>query len=216
MQVCTAHKGFAWLEIETRGRAAHGSQYQIGVDANLHMGRVIGEMEKLLREIYDRKHHPLLGPGSFHVSTIEGGAGLSTYSERCVIQLERRTLPGETQAQVVAEYQEILDRLSSQDPDFKASLKTLLVRSPFEVSEDAAIVKAIQSATSEVIGATGPVIGENPWMDSAILSDAGIETVVMGPAGTGAHALEEWVDVQSVIDFTRVLAKTALNYCQPV
>ncbi len=214
MEICLAHKGFIWLEIEILGRAAHGSRYDLGIDANMHAGKLLAELETLLQEIYQRQKHPLLGPGSFHISTINGGTGLSTYSERCTIQIERRTLPGESETQVISEYQTILDKLSQADSNFNASLKTILVRPPFEVAPDAEIVKSINRSALAVLDSQPPMVGQNPWMDSAFLAEAGIETVVMGPSGAGAHAAEEWIEIQSVIDFTEILAKTAIDYCQ--
>src|SRR5919198_2111559 len=97
MQLVVAHKGFVWLEVATEGVAAHGSRYDLGVDAIARMGPVLvglAELDKRLRAERDR--HPLLGGASVHASLIEGGQELSTYPARCVLTIERRTLPGET------------------------------------------------------------------------------------------------------------------------
>jgi acetylornithine deacetylase len=213
LQLCLAHKGFAWIEVETIGRAYHGSQFMHGIDANLRMGRVLAELAVLERELRQRTPHPLVGPPSLHAAMLHGGTGLSTYAASCTLQIERRTIPGETEAQVVGEIQAILDRLSADDPSFKATLRTLLVRSPFEVAPNATIVRALEAAIVRVTGTAPRHMGENPWMDSALLADAGVETVVCGPDGTGAHSAEEWVDVQSVLNLTQVLVETALTYC---
>jgi acetylornithine deacetylase len=214
MDICLAHKGFIWLEVETLGRAAHGSRFDEGVDANMRMGRFLAELDQLEKELRARKGHFLVGPPSLHAATLTGGTELSMYAARCKLQIERRTVPGETEAQVVAELQAILDHLATADPSFKATIKTLLVRAPFSVAPEAAIVKAVGQAASGILSKTPDYIGQPFWMDAALLSAAGVETVVMGPIGAGAHAREEWVDMQSLVDLAHILAQTAVDYCQ--
>ena len=214
LQICLAHKGFTWIEVETLGRAAHGSQHEIGIDANLHMGRFLNELAGLEQRLRSSsRKHPLVGPPSLHAAVIAGGTGLSTYSDSCVLQIERRTIPGETAEQVETEIRGILDRISMEEPAFQATTRTLLVREPFEVAADSAIVVAIEGATTAVRGETPSHVGENPWMDSALLAAAGVETVVLGPVGAGAHADSEWVDLESVYALTEILARTAISYC---
>jgi len=212
LDVCLAHKGFVWLEIETRGRAAHGSRPDLGVDANIRMGRVLALLEELSRELDARPAHPLLGHGSLHAATIRGGEGLSTYSPACLLHVERRTMPGETATSVLREIQERLDRLSAADPTFEAAVRLILVRDAFEVAGDAPLVQAVTEAASAVLGRPARHVGQMPWMDAALLAAAGVETVVMGPIGAGAHAREEWVDLESVHAVAATLASAAIEY----
>ena len=213
LQVCLAHKGFIWMQVETVGRAAHGSRFDLGIDANMRMGRFLKELDGLEQELRRRAAHPLVGPPSLHAATIAGGTELSIYSARCRLEIERRTVPGESAAEIVAEMQEIIDHLSAEDPTFVATLKTLLVRKPFEIAPEAAIVRAVDQSGEQFLGRLPSHIGETPWMDSALLADAGIETVVIGPHGAGAHAAEEWVSLDSVADLASILAETAIRYC---
>lgn len=212
LDVCLAHKGFVWLEIETRGRAAHGSRPDLGVDANIRMGRVLALLEELSRELDARPAHPLLGHGSLHAATIHGGEGLSTYSPACLLHVERRTMPGETATDVLREIQERLDRLSAADPTFEAAVRLVLARDAFEVPDDAPLVQAVTEAASAVLGRPARHVGQMPWMDAALLAAAGVETVVMGPIGAGAHAREEWVDLESVHAVAATLASAAIEY----
>lgn len=213
LDLCLAHKGFAWFEVETRGRAAHGSRFELGVDANMRMGRFLAALDILEQDLRARKPHALVGPPSLHAAMIQGGTGLSTYADRCVLSIERRTIPGEREPQITQELQVILDRLRKADSAFEGTLKTLLVRDPFEVAPDAGIVRSLDAAATRVLGRAPRKVGDTPWMDSALLSSAGVETVVMGPAGAGAHAAEEWVDVESVLKLAEILAQTAIDYC---
>ncbi len=213
LQVCLAHKGFIWMQVETVGRAAHGSRFDLGIDANMRMGRFLKELDGLEQELRRRAAHSLVGPPSLHAATIAGGTELSIYSARCRLEIERRTVPGESAAEIVAEMQEIIDHLSAEDPTFVATLKTLLVRKPFEIAPEAAIVQAVDQSGEQFLGRFPSHVGETPWMDSALLADAGIETVVIGPHGAGAHASEEWVSLDSVVDLASILAETAIRYC---
>jgi len=213
VQICLAHKGYLWIEVETRGRAAHGSRFEQGIDANMRMGRFLAQLDNLERDLRLRPPHPLVGPPSLHAATIHGGEGLSTYSASCKLQIERRTIPGETEAQAVAELQQIADRLNSADSTFQATIRPFFVRDPFEISKEASIVRALDRATAKTLGRAPGYMGDTPWMDAALLQSAGIETVVIGPAGGGAHAAVEWVELESVAQVAAILAEVALDYC---
>jgi acetylornithine deacetylase len=213
LQTCLAHKGYLWIQVEVAGRAAHGSKFQFGIDANMKMGQFLHALSALETDLRSRRPHPLVGPPSLHAATLNGGSGLSTYADRCVLQIERRTIPGETEPPAVAEIQAIVDRLAAQDPDFHATVHAFFVRDPFEVPADAAIVQAVDRAAAKVHGSAPAHIGDTPWMDAALLQAAGVETVVFGAAGAGAHAAEEWVDVESVVQLAEILATAAMDYC---
>jgi acetylornithine deacetylase len=213
LDICLAHKGFAWFEVTTSGRAAHGSRFDLGVDANMRMGRVLADLEVLEQDLRARPPHRLVGPPSLHAATIAGGSGLSTYAASCRLQIERRTIPGERRAAVTDELRQLLRRQVVRDPSFEADFEVLLVRDPFEVDEGAAIVQALSAASTEVLGRRPAFVGQTPWMDAALLADAGAETVVMGATGAGAHAKEEWVDLASVHQLAQCLAEAAWRYC---
>ncbi len=213
LDVCLAHKGYLWIEVEVAGRAAHGSKFDLGIDANMKMGTFLHQLAKLERELRARPPHHLVGPPSLHAAMLNGGSGLSTYAAQSVVKIERRTIPGETEAQAVGEIQEIVDRLAEADRDFHATVRAFFVRDPFEVSPGAAIVKAVDAAAEKVLGRRAAHIGDTPWMDAALLQAAGVETVVFGATGAGAHADVEWVELESVESLARILAEAAVEYC---
>lgn len=213
VRICLAHKGYLWIEVETKGRAAHGSRFESGIDANMRMGRFLAQLDRLERELRGRTPHPLVGPPSLHAAMIKGGEGLSTYAASCKLQIERRTIPGETEVRAVQEIQEIADRLRFDDLTFDATVRGFFAREPFEVAREAEIVSALARGSAKVLGRVPEYIGDTPWMDAALLSAAGIETVVMGPGGGGAHAAVEWVDMESVAQMAAILAETASEYC---
>ena len=213
LQLCLAHKGFSWIEVVTEGRAAHGSRPAEGIDANMRMGRVLAELELVEQELHGRRPHPLVGTPSLHAGVIKGGDGPSIYASRCELTVERRTIPGETETQALAEISEITERLARADDTFRAAVRARLTREPFEVSPEAGIVRAVSDAGRAVLGRDLEPVGMSYWMDAALLAAAGIETVVVGPTGFGAHADEEWVELDSVARLAEILAGAALAYC---
>ncbi len=214
LELVVAHKGFMWLEIETRGVAAHGSRPHLGLDAIAKMGGVLLELERLGQDLSRRPAHPLLGQASVHASLIHGGQELSSYPERCVLAVERRTLPGETAEMVTAEWQAILQQLHEADPTSQAELRPGLFRSSLETPADAAIVVAIRDAAMKVLGHAPTPVGLSFWTDAATLHAAGIPTILFGPSGEGAHAAVEWVDLASVRACAEVYLATAAAFCQ--
>jgi acetylornithine deacetylase len=200
LQVAIAHRGFAGFEIETHGVAAHGSRPDLGVDAIAKMGHVLVALEELDRRLQAGRRHPLLGTGSLHASLIEGGQEFSSYPARCLLTGERRTLPGETAAAIEADL-----RAAAGD----AEVRLLVSREPFEVDEGHELVRAVGAAA----GASG-VVGVPFWTDAALFAAAGIPTVLFGPAGEGAHAAVEWVDVDSLERCRAVYAAVATALCR--
>jgi acetylornithine deacetylase len=212
MELVVAHKGFVWAEIEVTGVPAHGSRPHLGVDAIVKMGPILSGLAAL-DEALGAHRHPLLGRGSVHASVIEGGVELSSYPGRCVLGLERRTLPGETAADVERELAELLDRCRVADPELVAEQRTLLVREPFEVDPGSELVGAVRAAATEVLGADPPIAGASYWADAAFIAAAGIPTVMFGPSGEGAHALEEWVSLSDTERVRETLVAVARRIC---
>jgi acetylornithine deacetylase len=201
MRLVLAHKGFVGFEIETRGRAAHGSRPDLGVDAIAHMGPVLVGIEALDARLRADPTHPLLGSGSLHASVIEGGQEFSSYPERCLLKGERRTIPGESVEHVEGELRELLGEIDGE-------IRVVVARGPFETPADAPIAELVARH------AGGPeVVGAPFWADSALLAAAGIPTVVFGPAGEGAHAVEEWVDLGSAERCAEIYAAVARELC---
>jgi acetylornithine deacetylase len=208
-----AHKGFAWLEIEVRGRAAHGSRYEIGVDAILDGGIVLQELGTLEHVALLTRTHPLLGRPSLHISTIEGGTGWSTYPDRCVIRVERRTLPGENGNEPLAEVRAAVARARERRPSLEASARLVLSQAPSDVSSDAPIVRALSDALlarQERVA----VSGMTAWTDAALLNEAGIPAICFGPGDIAlAHAAEEWIDTGEIERATDVLDSLISRWC---
>jgi acetylornithine deacetylase len=211
--LCVAHKGFVWATISTGGQAAHGSAWQEGIDAIARMGRVLVAIEQLDQDLHTRAAHPLLGVPSLHASLIRGGVELSTYPAHCELQIERRTIPGESVAQVWSELDHVLNNLHVADPRFRAELALGLARSPMEAGLNTPIVAALRSAGAQALGRELALFGMSGWTDAALMADAGIASVLFGPCGHGAHADQEWVDLASVANCAAIYADVARQIC---
>ena len=200
-RLCIAHRGWLAFDIETRGRAAHGSRPDLGVDAIAKMGPILVQIEALDQSLQSRPPHALLGTGSVHASLIEGGQEYSSYPARCLLSGERRTIPGELRPDVEAELRGLLG-------DADASISFPFGRDPLEVSADEPIVRAVQARAG-----SQDVYGAPFWTDAALFADAGIPAVLYGPRGEGAHAAVEWVDLASVERCRDLYVAVAAEFC---
>jgi acetylornithine deacetylase len=211
LQIGIGHKGFAWFEIETLGRAAHGSRPEDGRDAILRMGRVLARLEQLDRQLQDGARHPVMGAPSLHASVIDGGREWSRYPDRCRLHLERRTIGGESAERAAAEIQHVLSALRAEDAEFEATSRLVFSRPPYETPPDHELPLMLQRrAGSGRVEAT--LTGMSFWTDAAVLGEAGIPSVVFGPGGAGLHSTEEFVHLADVIVCRDVLVDLAAEW----
>lgn len=213
LDISIAHRGFVWLEIETRGIAAHGSLPEQGVDAIAKMGGVLVELAALDRQLRAEPTHDLLGSGSLHASLIKGGEEISMYPAFCKLLVERRTIPGEDDAHVLAQAQHILDGCAASDSQFQAGVQATFSRPPFAIDAAHPLVQRLQAVATARLGRQPALVGSSWWTDAALFAAAGLPTVVMGPAGAGAHAREEWVDLESVAHCQAIYTQMAAAFC---
>ncbi|HZK77771.1 MAG TPA: ArgE/DapE family deacylase [Gemmatimonadaceae bacterium] len=212
LAICPAHRGFVWIEIQFTGRAAHGSRYDIGIDAIRHAGLVLTELDNLDAGPLRSKSHKLLGRGSLHASTISGGIGMSTYPDRCVLSVERRTIPGETAEDALREVHEACKRVRARRPELSAAVRLIAAQAPSDVSTDAPVVQMLERALARA-GMPAPVEGLSAWTDAALLNEAGIAAICFGPGDIAlAHAAEEYVPVSEIRRATDVLTNVAREW----
>lgn len=205
LAMATAHKGFAWLDVEARGRAAHGSRPDEGRDAIVRMGRVLVALDAHDRALRAAPRVGLQGTGSLHASRIAGGRERSSYPDQCLLQMERRTVAGEDQAVVLQEVEAILARLRREDPEFEATASVVLARPAYEIDSGHRLCRTLGDAIART-GRSGAPVGATFWTDAAILAEAGIPSVLFGPGGAGLHSTEEFVLIDDVYTCRDVLA----------
>ena len=213
LAIMPAHKGFAWIDLTVHGRAAHGSRWDLGVDAIRHAGILLAELDRFDTEDLPKRKHALLGRPSLHAGVIEGGLGLSTYPDKCIVRVERRTIPGETASEALREIEAAIDGVRSRRPDVTADASLMFSQPPSDVATNAPIVTALATALNgEGLGA--PIAGMSAWTDAALLNESGIPAICFGPGDMGlAHAAEEYIEVDEIERATAVLASLAKSWC---
>lgn len=213
LAIAPAHRGFVWLTATVHGRAAHGSRYDIGVDAIRHAGLLLAELDALDAGALKERSHPLAGHASLHASLIEGGTGMSTYPDRCTLRLERRTMPGENAEDVLTEVRAACARVARRRPEFRADVTLDLAQAPSDVREDAPIVRALAAAMT-ACGEEVHMEGMSAWTDAALLNEVGIPAICHGPGDIAlAHAPEEWVETTEIERAANTLTELALRWC---
>lgn len=213
LAICPAHRGFVWFEVSFTGRAAHGSRYDIGIDAIMHAGLLLAELDELEKTRDAGPLHRLLGRGSLHASTIHGGVGLTTYPEKCDLEIERRTLPGESPEMAMREITDAVARVKSTRPELDARVTFIKAQLPSDVPGDAPIVVRLRRAL-EREGMLVKIEGLSAWTDAALLNEAGIPAICFGPGDIAlAHAAEEFVSVDEIERATRVLTRAVNDWC---
>ncbi len=212
LQPCLSHKGFVWLHVTIHGRAAHGSRYDLGIDAIAKAGHFLAALDAWSKHLTSQPGHPRLGPGSIHASIIQGGEEASSYPASCRIAIERRTVPGETAESVIAELTAILGRLETTVEDFRYTLEPGLVRHPFEADPASDIVQSVLRHAEAVLGRQPDIRAEPFWTDASLLDQAGIPCLLFGVSGEGAHAATEWVDIESIHQTTDILTAVIRDF----
>jgi acetylornithine deacetylase len=198
LEIAIGHKGFAWVDITVEGKAAHGSRPAEGQDAILRLGRVLARLEALDTTLQARPPHPLVGTGSLHASIVQGGHELSSYPDCASLQMERRTLPSESEGTALAEVEAILDSLRREDPTFRGRAAPMFSRPAYEVSQDHELPRALTAALTRA-GGQPRITGASFWTDAAVLGHAGIPSILFGPGGAGLHSTEEYVNIADVV-----------------
>ena len=213
LAIAPAHKGFTWTEVAFTGRAAHGSRYDVGVDAIRHAGLLLAELDRLEREELVLHTHPLLGHASLHASSISGGSGWSTYPDQCLVTVERRTVPGESPDDAVHEMRQALKRVVAATESVRGDVRHVFSQWPSDVAVDAPVVRSL-SAAMEGVGERVSIDGLSAWTDAALLNAAGMPAICYGPGDISlAHSATEWVEEREITRATAVLERMALDWC---
>lgn len=214
--IINAHKGYVLLEVEVRGVAAHGSRADLGVDAICKAGHFLVELDRYAEQLQERipTGGGRLDAPNVHAGVIRGGAEINSYPASCVVEIERRTIAGETDQSVRKELLDILSKLQSTVPDFSFDLRVTSYRPPFAIARDHPFVNLVVEQAVKTTGAAPPIKSETYWTDMALLDEVGIPGVIWGPKGSGLHSKEESVDVQSIRDLKDSFVAIMERFCQ--
>jgi acetylornithine deacetylase len=212
LAIMPAHKGFVWVCVDFRGQAAHGSRPERGVDAIRHAGLFLARLDEVEAALALRAPHPLLGHGSIHAGTIEGGSAPSVYPSSCRLVLERRTLPGEHVTMVRSEVDYLLAQLRSRVPSLDAKVEVLLHHEGSEVAADHPIVTTLSESVAAA-GVEPRVGGMTAWVEAVFFNETGTPAICFGPGAIeDAHAADESVLVADLEAAHRVLSDLVLRF----
>lgn len=212
LELVNAHKGYIWYDVNIYGVASHGSAPAKGIDAISKTGHFLAELDKYAAELQQRKAG-IVGPPSAHASLIRGGEEASSYPAKCTTTLERRTVAGETEQSVTKELTTILESVKDRVSDFKYDLTVTFQRSPFHEDTSSEISQLAQKHLERVTGKTASFTGAPYWTDTALLKEAGISSLLLGPTGDGFHSKEEWVNTESIQQLTNIMTALAHEFC---
>jgi len=201
------HKGFNWYELEVTGRASHGSRPEEGIDAILPLRSALNELNKVQAELLNRAPDPLLGHATLHSSIIAGGTELSVIAGHSHLQWERRTLPGESRQDLELELERTVRAVENHPGKHEVKGSKLFQRPPYRVPDDAEILSRLQKASPQ-----SSLAGLSFWTDAALAGKAGIPSVLFGPIGHGAHAVDEWVSLNSLLEVYEALKRLILDF----
>jgi len=212
MNIGVAHKGYAWVEVETFGKRAHGSVPEKGIDAIEKMTKIISGIKEIRRRHKLRKH-PLLGTAKIHTSRITGGSDWSSVPSHCVLQLERRLLPNETGKDATNEIKQLVSEIARRDKELRASVRLVRCADAMQVNNPPQL-PILQNAAKR-FGVPVRIVGVPYWTDAAILvNEAKIPTLVFGPGDIAqAHSPDEYVKVDEVLKAANIYTQTAKHFC---
>ncbi|HEX9800043.1 MAG TPA: M20 family metallopeptidase [Thermoanaerobaculia bacterium] len=220
-RLALGHKGLEWLEVRFTGRAAHGGSPEAGINAIDGAARFVAAVDRCLRPRLAARRHPLLGPPTLNFGTVAGGDQPSTVAASCRLTLDRRTVPGETYASVVAELEELLAEVVAVMPGLAARIERVpggmgtLEHVALETPVAAPIAAAAARAAALARGVAEPPVAFPAWTDGALLAGfAGIPTVVFGPGELAlAHSPRESVATGEIDETALVYLLLALDFC---
>jgi acetylornithine deacetylase len=212
LNIATSHKGFSWLEVETRGKAAHGSVPERGRDAIVYASMVVLELKNLQRTL-DKHAHPLLGPPKIHTSTIDGGTNWSTVPDRCLLRVERRTVPGENASPII-EMEDVFRSIKQHNREFDAEVRLVYEMPALETSVNESITRTLVDTLSEITKSTAEVVGVPYWTDGALLAMHSTPTCIFGPGDISlAHSRDESINPEEVMQAAETYYATAKRFC---
>jgi len=212
LAIAIAHKGCVRWRLATLGRSAHSSRAELGINAIDEMVDLLDALRRELAPILASRSHPLVGRPTVSVCTIQGGVAVNVIPDRCVVEIDRRTIPGEELADVHLEFEEVVGRIVRSRPGLRVDLQPPFVMDPsLGTPPNSLIVRSLSRAVEAIIG-PADVRGVSFGTDASKLSQTGIPSVVFGPGQIElAHTDDESVELVDVARAAEVLATLALD-----
>ena len=211
-ELVVEHQGFGWIDVITRGVAAHGCEPDTGVDAIVHLAEVITRLHRLDRMVFQVQPSLMNGRTVFHTGTISGGTDYATYPSYAKVGIEIGTQPGEHLSDRVAEIEGIFDEIARTERGFSGQVDVRLDREPFVARGQEVLQDVVVKAMTAVLGREPKITGMNGWTDAALLQAAGIPTLLLGSTGDNYHTAGEWASISELVRLCDILEQTARQF----
>lgn len=217
------HRGLEWLEIRIEGKIAHGGIPELGINAISKAAKLIRKIEEELMPRLKERQNEWMGPSVMNFGFIKGGTQPSSVADSCIIQIDRRYLPEENVESVIMEYQDIIDSIKAEDPEFKAEIIRMdsnlmeeFDHAPLIAQPDSHIAKTVYKVLKEFTNMEPNVEKRRGWTDAGVLSTYGnIPTVVTGPGDLKySHAKDEKIPVADLINYVEIYERIAEEFCK--
>lgn len=217
------HRGLEWLEIRIEGKIAHGGIPELGINAISKAAKLIRKIEEELMPKLKERQNEWMGPSVMNFGLIKGGTQPSSVADSCIIQIDRRYLPDENVESVIKEYQDIIDGIKAEDPEFKAEIIRMdsnlmeeFDHAPLIAQPDSDIAKTVYGILKEFTNKEPNIEKRRGWTDAGVLSTYGrIPTVVTGPGDLKySHAKNEKIPVVDLINYVEIYTKVAEEFCK--
>lgn len=223
LAVCVGHRGLEWFEINFKGKTVHGGKQKEGINAIAKASKFIERIEAELIPELEKRKHPVIGSSSMNYGLIRGGTQPSTVAGECVLQFDRRWVPGEKFEDIVREYKDILEALNREDPQFNADIKVMeaslmeegFIHEAMEIDPEHPFVKVLEASVMQATGKNPEISSFTAWTDGGLLQSYGnIPTVVLGPGNLeSAHSANEHVEISQLISASLIYAAVAAKFC---
>ncbi len=216
------HKGLQWFQFDVHGRSVHGGEQQNGINAIKYAAILIDRMEKELIPELGARIHPLIGSSTLNYGYINGGFQPSTVAGECVLQIDRRWIPGEKYDDVCREFEDLILGIKKDYPDFKCDFGVVensemeegIIHEAFTTDLSETVVRAAEKAFFASTGKTLQKRAFPAWSDGGLISHYGnIPVIIMGPGDLScAHTNREYLDIDMAVQFVQIYIKTAFYF----
>jgi succinyl-diaminopimelate desuccinylase len=203
--VITAHRGMIWLKVTTKGKAAHSSSPELGVNAITSMRAFLDELDKYKINV---EPHKLLGSCSMSVNTISGGKAMNVVPDECTIGVDIRTLPGQNHEVILNDFRQILTKLKKQHPTFEAEVSVDRAVEAIETEPDCGFAREFCNTVG--VSETKAV---SFTTDAPHLKPLGAPIIIFGPGKPElCHKPDEYIDLADVEKAVRYYKNIILKF----
>lgn len=211
LRIGLAERGGAWITATARGKAAHGSQPELGVNAITSMSRFLLRLGEVLPD----RLHPLVGRPSVNAAIIAGGSAPNVVPDRCEVDIDRRLVPGErSRDEVLAPFERLIADIRRRHPEVDITCEIREWTEAAEALPDSSIAEVARAAVTTERGRPAADVGFTGITDARFyINDAHIPTIILGPGSLSvAHTANEWIGVEELVSAARIYARIFMSF----